>query len=336
MVLAAAFKDRGDQVTLVTEGRSVERALLGGSDLQAVAIDLGRKGLGQVMRLPGAGLKARRLLRQKKIELVISTGGRTSVPVGLAARSLGIPLILLEQNAVTGRANRLLLPLARRIYLGLPPRRNLPRAKITGTPLRPEFAAPDRDLARRRLGLRLDQPVILVTGGSQGAAVLNSLVPEAVCGMTPPLQVVHLSGQGKDLDVRLRYGRALDRGMRVEVRSMAIDMADLYAAADLVVCRGGGCTVAELIAVGRAGIIIPYPHHRDRQQLHNGRVLEQARAAVVILQSELSAARLRRELEDLLGQPQRLAEMGRRAADLSRGDACRAILEDLKEVESLN
>ncbi|MHC5062529.1 MAG: UDP-N-acetylglucosamine--N-acetylmuramyl-(pentapeptide) pyrophosphoryl-undecaprenol N-acetylglucosamine transferase [Planctomycetota bacterium] len=335
-VLADALREEGDEVLLLTEGRAIERALLEGSDCPAESIELGRAGVGQMFRLAGAGLKARRLLREKGIQLVISTGGRTSVPVGLAAKSLGIPLILLEQNAVAGRANRLLLPFARRIYLGLPSRRNLPRAKMTGTPLRREFRAPDKAQARRRLGLRNDLPVLLVTGGSQGADVLNVRVPQAVSQLQAPLQVVHLSGQGRDLDVRLRYSRALELGTKVNVLPMAMEMATLYAAADLVLCRGGGCTVAELIAVGRAGLIIPYPHHRDRQQFHNGRVLEEAGAAVVLQQSEFTAERCRQSLAELLSDPARLTQMGVAAEALGTGDACRTILADLREVGSLN
>ncbi len=335
-VLADALREEGDEVILLTEGRAIERALLEGSKCPAESIELGRAGVGQMFRLAGAGMRARRLLREKNIQLVISTGGRTSVPVGLAAKSLGIPLILLEQNAVAGRANRLLLPFAQRIYLGLPPRRSLPRAKMTGTPLRREFRAPDKGQARRRLGLRSDLPVLLVTGGSQGADVLNARVPQAVNQLQKPLQVVHLSGQGRDLDVRLRYSRALEAGSKINVLPMAMEMATLYAAADLVLCRGGGCTVAELIAVGRAGIIIPYPHHRDRQQFHNGRVLEGAGAAVVVPQSEFTVERCQQVLEELISDPERLVKMGEAAEALGTGDACRTILADLREVGSLN
>ena len=107
-------------------------------------------------------------------------------------------------------------------------------------------------------------------------------------------------------------------------------MATMYGAADLVVCRGGGCTVAELVVTGRAAFIIPYPHHRDRQQLHNGKVLERAGAARVLEQRDLDGARLRHELGVLLDAPERLRLMEHCARTLDLGDACDRIVEDLE------
>ncbi len=275
-------------------------------------------------------LAARQLMRRHDIDAVICTGGRTSVAAGLAGRSLGLPLAILEQNAVPGRGNRLLSRFAERVYLGLPPIRDVHHGVVTGTPVRREMAIGDRTVARRKLGLRDDLPVVFVTGGSQGAGFLNENVPHALIALRRPLQVVHLTGAGRDAEVRARYVPGIESGVDAVVRSMSLDMATMYAAADLVVCRGGGCTVAELVATGRAALIVPYPFHRDRQQLHNGRVLERVGAARLFEQHELDDERLQRELAALLESTERLRLMEHCARSLDLGDACDRIVEDLE------
>ena len=272
--------------------------------------------------------------------------------MGLAARSLGKPLFLLEQNAVTGRANRLLRPFAQRTYLGLPGQ-DVDRAGavLTGTPLRPEFHGQDRAQVREQLGLDAARPVVLVTGGSQGARALNETVPMAL-GMLAgkavdkaidgdaaqrrrvhrprrDVQVLHLAGVGNEAAVRERY-LAHEMTGPVVVQPMAANMAQLLVAADLVICRGGGTTVAELMAVGRPAIIVPYPHHRDQQQLCNADVLVRAGAAVVLEESRLDAERLYEALTALMLVPDRLPAMGAAAGRLATSDAAVAILDDME------
>src|SRR6185436_11453341 len=138
----------------------------------------------------------------------------------------------------------------------------------------------DRAAARAALGLRNDLPVVLVTGGSQGAQVLNEVAPQALGSLGMPMQVLHLSGVGRDEAVRRAYAVYDDAIVTAVVRPLAMDMDRMLGAADLVICRGGGTTVAELMAVGRAAVIVPYPHHKDRQQLRNAAVLERCGAAV--------------------------------------------------------
>ncbi|MBL8754746.1 MAG: UDP-N-acetylglucosamine--N-acetylmuramyl-(pentapeptide) pyrophosphoryl-undecaprenol N-acetylglucosamine transferase, partial [Planctomycetes bacterium] len=272
---------------------------------------------------------ARRLLRERHVDAVVSTGGRPSVPVGLAAKSLGLPLYLLEQNAVTGRANRWLLPLAQRIYHGLPGKdAATPRSVVTGTPLRPGLGTVTRAKARESLGLRDDLPVVLVTGGSQGARSLNEIVPQALVRLNRPLQVLHLAGLGRDDTVR-RFYAASDGRVVANVRAVAFDMDRMFAAADLVICRGGGTTVAELCAVGRPALVVPYPHHRDRQQLRNAEVLAKAGAAVIVEEPALSVDAVTELVQCLLADPARLQAMGEAARTCQPGDACKRILDDM-------
>lgn len=332
LVLARALRANGYEPVLVTEGRDVERELLRRElpDVAGVELPSSRgTRLGLPFWLLRATAAARRVLREHHVDCVVSTGGRASLPMGLAAKSLGVPLYLLEQNAVTGRANRWLLPLAQRIYHGLPAAGGLgPRALVTGTPLRPEIGQVDRGQAREQLGLRPDVQVVLVTGGSQGARSLNEQVPPALLQIGCQLQVLHLAGLGRDDAVRLLYAGG-DGRVSAHVRPVALDMERLFAAADLVICRGGGTTVAELCATGRAAIIVPYPHHRDRQQLRNAEVLAKVRAAIIVEESVLTVQTVADLAGRLLADPARLHAMGARAHGLQHGDATATILHDM-------
>lgn len=331
LVLARALRANGHEPVLVTEGRDVERELLQRELPEVVGVELPCPGrhLGLPFWLLRATAAARRLLRERAFDCVVSTGGRASVPVALAAKSLGVPLYLLEQNAVTGRANRWLSPLAQRIYHGLPAAGGLgPRSLVTGTPLRPELGHVEVAKAREQLGLRSDVPVVLVTGGSQGARSLNENVPPALLRIGRPLQVLHLAGLGRDDDVRRRYAGS-DGAVVAQVRPVALDMDRMFGAADLVICRGGGTTVAELCAAGRASIIVPYPHHRDRQQLRNAEVLARARAALIVEESVLTVQVIADLAGRLLADPARLLAMGAAARGLQHGDAAATILHDM-------
>ena len=334
LVLARALRDRGHEPVLFTEGREVERELLKRELPDVMLVDLpgGRPSrLGTPLWLVRATMAARRLLRERHVDCVVSTGGRPSLPVGLASRSLGLPLFLLEQNAVTGRANRWLQPFARRIYHGLPSAQSVQgRSLFTGTPLRPEFAHVDRAQARESIGLAAQIPVVLVTGGSQGASALNEKVPLALLRLPFPVQVMHLSGLGRDEAVRRLYA-ATDGRLQAQVRPVALDMDRMFGAADLILCRGGGTTVAELAAAGRPAVIVPYPHHRDRQQLRNAQVLEAAGAAIIVEESKLDVASLASLVEQLLRDPERLRAMGAAALRTCAGDATSAILADMEK-----
>jgi len=328
-MLANALRESGREPVLLTEGRRAERVLLERYPCRAETLAFERGRLSMPMRLFGATVRARRFLRRERIDLVVATGGRTTVPVGLAAKSLHLPVALMEQNVVPGRANRMMFPFAERVYLGLPTDKLPRRGVVMGTPLRQEVGNVDRGEARRSLGLAGDVAVVFVTGGSQGAQVLNEIVPAALCQLRRPLQVIHLCGADVDQAVRMRYAEGEDYGVAALVRCHAFDMATLYSAADLVVCRGGGGTVAELAAAGRSAVIVPYPHHKDRQQFFNGKLLERAGAAVVVEQCSLTSASLAALVESLL-RGERPVKMGARARALAKSDTCSRIMEDLE------
>ena len=332
VMLAHALRDSGDEPILLTEGRRPEAVLLERYPCRSESLPFGRGRLGMPVHLLGATMRARRFLQREQVDVVVGTGGRTTVPVGLAAKSLGLPVALMEQNAVPGRANRLLFPLAERIYLGLPTESAPRRSVVTGTPLRPEVGHISRSDARRSLGFHDDAPVVFVTGGSQGAQALNETVPAALCSLRQPLQVSHLCGHGRDEAVRMAYAEGVDHGVAALVRSHAFDVATQYAAADLVICRGGGGTVAELAQAGRAAIIVPYPHHKDRQQFFNGKLLQEVGAAVVVEQPDLTVSSLTSLLKGLM-HGDRLQKMGERARELAHANPCGQIVEDLHQLQ---
>ena len=335
LTLARALRDSGEEPILVTEGRDAERVLLRDCPCRAESMPFRGGRLGMPLRLMQATLRARKFLRREKVDVVVGAGGSTTVPMALAARSLRLPVVLLEQNAVTGKANRLLAPLAHCTYLGLPSQHPPRRSVVTGTPVRPELGCIDRVQARQRLELDLHVPVVFVTGGSQGARPLNEQIPEGLCLIEQPVQVLHLCGSDNVDEVRARYRAGARHGTVARVESHVLDMATYYAAADLVICRGGGSTVAELAVAGRASIIVPYPHHKDRQQFHNGMVLEEVGAAVVVEQEGLSPEAVASLVGNLF-RLDHLARMEDRARSVARNDSCVRILEDLKKLAARN
>ncbi|MEO0478699.1 MAG: UDP-N-acetylglucosamine--N-acetylmuramyl-(pentapeptide) pyrophosphoryl-undecaprenol N-acetylglucosamine transferase [Planctomycetota bacterium] len=375
LTLGSALERHGHETVLLTEGRQVERDLLSRAGREADYLPMAGRGPKAALGFAGAVLEARRWIERRDVDALVLTGGRTALAAGLAGRSRGVPIYLLEQNVVRGRSNKLLAPLARRVYQGLPQealaegasgvadesRRRRRRLVYTGTPLRENFLAghaPDatedsfqrRARARERLGLPADRLIVFVTGGSQGASSLNDIVPEALAlarrqvrddGLEPELFVCHLCGPDQGRDGRPRVdeiSEAYDAlGLEARVEPLTEDMPAYYAAADLVVCRGGGVTIAELIATGRAAVVLPYPFHQDRQQWHNARVLEIVGAARIVEERVHRGDRVRlteqlvRPLGELLADRELRARMECAAVQLDPGDASERIIQDLHQ-----
>jgi UDP-N-acetylglucosamine--N-acetylmuramyl-(pentapeptide) pyrophosphoryl-undecaprenol N-acetylglucosamine transferase len=264
--------------------------------------------------LARALLIALRALRRLSPDLVLGMGGYATGPGGVAARLLGKPLVIHEQNAVPGLTNRLLARIATRVLEAFPgsfpPSR---RACHTGNPVREEVVrvpAPEQRLAGRSGPLRL-----LVLGGSQGAKILNEVVPRAVAELTDAsiIEVRHQSGGGHLQETEARYREA---GIDADITEFIDDVAAAYAWADLVVCRAGALTVSELAVAGVASVLVPFPHAVDDHQTRNGRSLADAHAAVLIDQSEFSASRLGGLLAEFHGARGRLLGMAKAARAL--------------------
>jgi UDP-N-acetylglucosamine--N-acetylmuramyl-(pentapeptide) pyrophosphoryl-undecaprenol N-acetylglucosamine transferase len=276
----------------------------------------------------GSTLKARRLIGSWRPDVVLGFGGYVSLPVGLAARTRRVPLVLHEQNSVPGLANRVLSRWAVSVgvtYEGSAGHLRDPgRAVVTGNPVRGAVLEADRDRGRRMLGLDPDAVVLLVFGGSRGARHLNdtfaSLAPRL--STVPTLQVVHVAGRIEAASVAERVASTVDGSWQgYHVLDYIDEMGDAIAAADLVVARAGATSIAEITAIGRASVLVPYPYATDDHQTLNARAVAEAGGAVVVpdagLDDEAFVATVLELLED---EPRRTA-MASSAASLARRDA---------------
>jgi UDP-N-acetylglucosamine--N-acetylmuramyl-(pentapeptide) pyrophosphoryl-undecaprenol N-acetylglucosamine transferase len=278
------------------------------------------KGLVQKLLLPANLLlsfwESLRHLRRIRPDVVLGLGGYVAFPGGMMASLLGRPLALHEQNAIAGLANRVLAAVADKVMVAFPGA--LKGAEWTGNPVRAEIAAiapPEARFAGRGGPLR-----ILVVGGSLGAQALNEALPKAVSLLKARPVVVHQSGEKHFDALKQNYQAA---GVTGELVAFIDDMARRYAEADLVICRSGAVTVAELAAGGMASILVPFPHAVDDHQTANARFLAEQGAALLIPQRDLSPEKL----AALIGSLDRakLLEMARKARSLGKPDAAQVV-----------
>jgi UDP-N-acetylglucosamine--N-acetylmuramyl-(pentapeptide) pyrophosphoryl-undecaprenol N-acetylglucosamine transferase len=268
-------------------------------------------------------LQALRAFLRLRPLAVLGMGGFTAGPGGLVAWLLRRPLLIHEQNSVPGLTNRLLAPFARVVLEGFPGSMPASRQAVAvGNPVRAgiaALAAPETRFAGRSGTLRL-----LVIGGSLGAQALNQVVPRAIARLPAAVrpQVHHQTGEAQVAGVQQRY-RELGCDARVE--AFIEDMAEAYAWADLVVCRSGALTVAELAAAGVASILVPYPYATDDHQTGNARYLADAGAALLMPQATLSDEWLSGTLSRFTGHRETLLAMAHRARELARPDAARRV-----------
>ncbi|MEO7012704.1 MAG: undecaprenyldiphospho-muramoylpentapeptide beta-N-acetylglucosaminyltransferase [Dokdonella sp.] len=279
------------------------------------------------LRLLRATLAARKVLRRVRPVSVLSMGGYAAAPGGIAAWMSRVPLVVHEQNRVPGFTNRLLVRFARRALTGFAD--SLAGSEWVGNPVRREISAlalPQKRQAGREGAIR-----VLVLGGSQGAQSLNLLVPEVIRrrGERVNLEVRHQCG-ARHLDkTRAAYAAA---DLSVSVEPFIEDMAAAYAWADLVICRAGALTIAELCAAGVASILVPFPQAVDDHQTRNADVLVEAGAARLIAEGDGFVNRLGRCLDEIGGDRPKLLKMASSARALARPDASTRIADVCLEV----
>jgi UDP-N-acetylglucosamine--N-acetylmuramyl-(pentapeptide) pyrophosphoryl-undecaprenol N-acetylglucosamine transferase len=278
------------------------------------------KGLLQKLLLPANLLfsfwESARYIRRIRPDVVLGLGGYVAFPGGMMASLLNRPLALHEQNAIAGLANRVLSAVSDKVMVAFPGA--LRNAEWTGNPVRRDIAAlptPERRFAARSGPLR-----ILVVGGSLGAQALNEAVPQAL--KMVQARVVHQSGEKHLETLRKNYQAA---GVQGELVAFIDDMAQRYAEADLVICRAGAVTIAELSAGGMASILVPFPHAVDDHQTANARFLAEQGAAILLPQTELTPEKLAATIGSL-DRP-RLLEMAKKARALGKPDAARVVAE---------
>jgi UDP-N-acetylglucosamine--N-acetylmuramyl-(pentapeptide) pyrophosphoryl-undecaprenol N-acetylglucosamine transferase len=271
--------------------------------------------------------QARRLLRRIGADAVLGGGGYVAGPVGLAAVTLRLPLVLTEADSHLGVTNRMLAPLAKRVFLAFPlADRHGSKYLVTGRPVPVGTEGGDREAARARLGVPTHAQCVLVFGGSLGARRLNEAALDAFGGAAPGA-VVHAAGQRDYEDLRARLDE-LGSPEHYLLFPYIEPFADALAAADLAVARAGG-SVFELAAAGLPAILVPYPYATADHQTANARFMADAGAALVIPDSELDGPRLAREVAALLGAPQRTALMAKAARAVARPDAAERIADEL-------
>ena len=286
------------------------------------------KGLLRKLLLPFNLLRgfalALRALKRIQPDVVLGMGGYITFPGGMMAALKGIPLVLHEQNSIAGLANRVLAGVADRVLTGFP--EVLRKGQWIGNPVRPEIAvlpAPTLRYAERSGPLR-----ILVIGGSLGAQALNEVLPKGLA-LIPAEQrpeVVHQAGEKHIGTLQQAYAEA---GVAAHCVAFIEDMAGAFGWADLVVCRAGALTIAELAAAGVASILVPFPHAVDDHQTGNARFLAQAGAAILLPQPELTPERLA-ELRHLARE--QLAQMAEKARALARPEAAEDVARHCKEL----
>ncbi len=275
------------------------------------------------------GLAAsRRLIARRRPDVVFSVGGYAGGPIALAARMAGVPVAILEPNAVLGLTNRLLAPIASRAYTAFGDLHERFRGDVglkTGVPLRRTIAPSPYEPSVGRFS-------VLVLGGSQGAKALNERVPDAfakIVAAVPEARIVHQAGRGRGDDTRAAYERAGVPHDAARVVEFIDDVGAELRAADVVVQRCGASSLAELCATGRASVLVPFPFAADQHQLRNARSLERAGAAIALTQDEATPVALAGALVDLARDPGRRVRMARAALEVATPDAARAVAEDL-------
>jgi UDP-N-acetylglucosamine--N-acetylmuramyl-(pentapeptide) pyrophosphoryl-undecaprenol N-acetylglucosamine transferase len=326
LALADCLRRRDPEITVTALGTAegLEARLVperGYPLLEVPKVPLPRKPTGDLLRLPAnlrrAVAAAGRAIDSTAADVVVGFGGYVSTPAYLAARRRGVPIVVHEQNARPGLANRLGARVAAEVAVTFPgtPLRG---ARVTGMPLRREISALDRAARREealtRFGLAADVPTVLVTGGSLGAQRLNDSFAEAAAEVSAAgVQVLHVTGVGKEFDAHP------GPGVRYVVLPYCDRMDLAYAAADLVVARAGASTVCELTAVGLPAVYVPLPIGNGEQRLN---VAEVARAGggVVATDESVTAAWVRETVVPLALDPDRLGRMSAAAASVGERD----------------
>jgi UDP-N-acetylglucosamine--N-acetylmuramyl-(pentapeptide) pyrophosphoryl-undecaprenol N-acetylglucosamine transferase len=329
LAVAESLQRRGARVTLAGRPDSVEQRLAheAGLDFDGFPVEGLPRGMSlrllrALARDAAAPVACLRILRRRKPDVVLGAGGYVGGPMVCAAGILRIRAAIMEADAHLGLANRLAAPVAMRVFCAFPLEgREGPKYRVVGRPIPSRSQPPSKDAARKAFGLPTTGPVLLVFGGSQGARRLNDVALDAYAAEGPA--VLHLAGE-RDFPV-------LDeRPRRADYRLLAFTdkFGAALAAADLVVARAGG-SVWEVAAAGRPALLVPYPHATADHQAKNAAYFERGGGAVVVGEADLD---LRRRVDELLADPERLATMGEAMAALAKPDAAEVVAEELIEL----
>ncbi len=331
VAIAQEFRRRypGARVVFVGTARGMETRIVPreGFELELIEVTaLKRVGawrrIKSLLKLPFSFLKVRSLMKKLEPDVVIGVGGYASGPVVLVASLMGIPTLIAEQNALPGFTNRVLGRFVRAAAVSFEETRDFfgEKAEITGNPVRADFFA----IPAREPG---DRMKVLITGGSQGSRAINEAMTGAL-GLFEDdpsrFSFTHQTGEADLEKVRAAYD---GRGIEAEVKPFIENMVEEFTSADLVVCRAGATTVAELAASGKPALMIPFPFAADDHQRKNAEAVERAGAGRMILQAELTSERLAHELLWLANDRAQLARMAEASRRLGHPDAASRVVD---------
>ncbi len=339
-------RDPSNQVLFVGSERGIEAKTIPrlGYRLELISA-AGIRGKGSIAKLQGAAMmlygysQSRKILRNFKPDLVVGVGGYASLPMVMAAKGMEIPRYIHEQNALPGMSNKVLSRVANKVFISLEEsERFFPKdcTQLTGNPLRRQIlgmlSQAGEDLIKGESELcGEDLFNLFIFGGSQGAHTLNIALPEAVAQMDEKarsrLKITHQTGE-KDLqEVKKAY---LTNGFTADVRPFIDDMATEYRKADLIICRAGATTIAEVTALGKACLFVPFPHATDDHQRLNAEALHKKGACELLLEEEIRGnRRLSDEVVRLMEDRTELRKIGENAKALARLDAASVIVDEM-------
>ncbi|MBT0653315.1 undecaprenyldiphospho-muramoylpentapeptide beta-N-acetylglucosaminyltransferase [Geomobilimonas luticola] len=329
-------RDASNEVLFVGTERGIEARVLPrlGYRLELISAAgvRGKSGIAQMVGLAKfmhGYSQSRQLLKSYRPDLVLGVGGYASAPMVLAARGMQVRRFIHEQNAIPGMTNKILSRVAEKTFISLEEARKFfPEGKtlLTGNPLRRQIL--DEVVAERPAAAD-GRFSLLVFGGSQGARSINRALVAALPhldALRERLAITHQTGESDLAEVREGYEKA---GFPAEVVPFIDNMSDAYHRADLVVCRAGATTIAEVTACGKACLFIPFPHATDDHQRRNAEALLKEGACFMLLEHELTGERLAQEIIGLVGNREKLAETGRNARNLARLDAAKVIVDEM-------
>ena len=336
-------RDPNNRVLFVGTGKPFEQSALTAAGFKGRAVDvagLKRRGLRNgaiaLAKLPGALAASARIIRDFRPHLVIGVGGYSAGPVAVAARMASIPVVLHEQNMLPGITNRALAPLARRIYVSFGGTRiggkYADRVRVLGNPVRRGILVEgQRDKGTK--GQRGNERflTVAVLGGSQGAHAVNMAMVDAA-GLLKDrerIRFVHQTGPNDAEAVAAGYREA---GVSADVRAFFQDMGPVYAAADLIICRAGATTVAEVTALGKPAVFIPFPFAADDHQTLNARGPADTGGAELIPQERATGGVLARRIDYYADHPEALRRMADRSRRFGKPDAARRIVADIYQL----
>jgi len=309
------------KVVFVGTARGIETRLVPAAGYELKLVEVGalkRVSLATRLRtllaLPAAIARAAAIIQEFRPDVVMGVGGYASGPTMMAAALSSVPTLAFEPNVVPGFANRLVAPMISMAAVHFPQTcRYFRRCRVTGVPVRRAFFELQPKTGRL--------PTLLVFGGSQGSRAINAAVTGALPALRerlPDLHVIHQTGERDYNDAQAAYLRA---GISAEVSPFIENMPEVFGRADLLVCRSGASTVAEITAAGKPAIFVPFPHATDDHQLRNAEALAGAGAAVIVPEKELASERVVVEVVALLNDRERLLRMAAAARTLSHADA---------------